>query len=237
MVLIRSQPIAGQAANLVLARAERARLVAAEAAERLRQAGRAEAEAEAAQRIAAAEARAAQAEAEARRRCDEHQKSCEERLGRAAGALERALANLAVLESQVVEAAEGEIAHLALAIAAKVLAREVQTDPAWMRGILAEALRELPDRRRVTLRCSPTDAEAIRQRLTAAAAAAPGTEQLQVEADPALAPGSLILSAGGTRLDAGIHGSWERIAAAVIAAAPRPDGTMRDDGTLPEVPP
>jgi flagellar assembly protein FliH len=123
--------------------------------------------------------------------------------------------------------------RLALAIANRVLAREVASDPAWMRDLLAAALADVPDRRKVVVLCAPADAAVIRERLAATAAAVPGTDRLELAEDASLQPGSLVLSAGGTRLDASIHTSWERTAAHLLAAVPRPRLTMREDGSPP----
>jgi flagellar assembly protein FliH len=237
MVLIRSQAIAGQASTLAQASAERARRLAEEANERLRAEGRAAADQAAQIRINAAEQRARDAEARAENAIAKAKADAEARLGTAAAALERALASISVLERQVIEAAEGETVRLALAIANRILAREIAADPAWMRDLLATALADVPDRRRVVVRCAPSDAAMIRERLAGAAAAVPGTERLELEADDTLAAGSLILVAGGTRLDASIAGSWERVAARMLAAAPRPALASRDDGSVPEVAP
>lgn len=233
MVLYRSTGIPGQATALAAASAERARRSALDQEERLRTEGRQQAEQAAQIRIAAAEQRARDAETRAEARIIEVRGAAEQRLGRATLALEQALANLAVLEHQVVAAAEGETVRLALAVAQAILAREIHTDPAWMREMLAAALADVPDRRRVTVHASPGDAAAIRERLAAAATAVPGTDRLELAEDANLQPGSLVLSAGGTRLDASVHTSWERTAAHLLAAVPRPALTMRHDGSPP----
>lgn len=236
MVLIRSSTVPGQATSLAAASAERARLAALDQEERLRTEGREQAERAAQERIKAAEQRVRDADAKAEAAIAAARAEAEERLGRAAGALEQALANLSVLERQVIEAAEGETVSLALAIANRILAREIASDPAWMRGLLAAALADVPDRRRVVVHCAPTDAAVIRERLAATASAVPGTERLELAEDPSLQPGSLVLSAGGTRLDASVQSSWERTAAHLLAAVPRPSLSMREDGSQPAEP-
>ncbi len=233
MVLIRSSAVPGQATSLAAASAERARRASLDQEERLRTEGRDQAEQAAQVRLAAAEERVREAKALAESRIAEVQAAAEERLGRAATALEQALANLAVLERQMVESAEAETVGLALAIANRILAREIATDPAWMHGLFSAALADVPDRRRIAVRCAPADAAAIRERLAAAAASVPGTERLELVEDDSLRPGSLVLTAGGTRLDASVQTSWERTAAHLLAAVPQPQLAMRDDGTSP----
>lgn len=233
MQVIRSRIVAGQAAALAQAGAERMRIAALAEAEAHREEGRQAGRAEMQARVEAAERKAE----EAARRADEGiaraRAEAEERLGKAAAALERSLANLSTLERQMIQAAEGETVRLALAVASRILAREVAGDPAWMGTLLETALGEVPDRRRVAIRCAPRDAETIRGRLAETAAAVPGTERLEVEADPSLQPGALVLAAQGTRLDASVATSWERIARSLIAQVPVPPMAMRDDGTAP----
>jgi flagellar assembly protein FliH len=233
MGIIRSQTCAGQASALAHASAERARALATEASERLRAEGRAEAERAAAVRIAAAERRAAEAEQRAEQRVAQAKADAQERLGRAAEGLERALASLSSLERRLIAESEAACLDLALAIAGRVLEREVASDRAWMRDLFRAALAESPDRRAVTVRCAPADAAALRD-LSPAAVAATATERLVVEDDPALAPGSLVIACGGTRIDASVASSWERIARAAFAAAQRPPLAMRDDGSEPQ---
>lgn len=234
MVLIRSRHVAGQAAALAMAEVERQRADAAAEAGRLHEEGRQAGLAEAAKRVEAAERRVAENERRAAEQIAQVRSEAEDRLGRAAAALERAIANIAGLERQLAEASEGESVRLALAVAARVLAREVTVDPAWMRDLLAAALAEIPDRRRVTVRCAPRDAAAIRERLAGTAGAVPGTERLELEEDAALAPGSLVLAAQGTRLDASVAASWERIAHSLLAQVPMPPLAITDDGSAVE---
>jgi len=231
MAIIRSFATAGQASVLALASAERARRHGDEASERLRAEGREAAERAAQGRITAAEQRAKEAETRAEARASAIQAEADARLGTAAAALERALANLAGLEHQVIAQAEAETVRLALAIAARVLARSIETDPAWMRELFTAALSEVPDRRRVVVRCSPADTKAFRDCLANTAHAVPGTERLDIEEDPVLRQGSLLLVSSGTRLDASIAGSWERVAQQLLSTVPRPPLSIRDDGS------
>lgn len=233
MQLIRSRLVAGQAAALAQAGTERQQAAAVAEAARLREEGRQAGLAEAQARIGAAERQAADAAKRADEQIAKARTDAEERLGRVATALERALANLSGLERQLVQNSEAEMVRLALAIAARVLAHEVETDPAWMKTLIETALAEVPDRRRVAIRCAPRDAKTIRERLADTAAAVPGTERLELEEDAALQPGSLVLAAQGTRLDASVSTSWERIARALISQVPRPPLALRDDGSAP----
>ncbi len=231
MAFIRSSSAAGQASVLALASAERSHRLAEESSERLRAEGRDAAERAAQARIAAAEQRARDAETRAETRIAQVRAEAEDRLGTTAAALARALANLAVLERQVVAGAEAETVRLALAIAGRVLSRTIHNDPTWMHDLFIAALAEVPDRRRVIVRCCPSDAAEIRSQLAKATQAVPGTERLEIEEDTALRHGSLVLASSGTRLDTGVPGSWERLSDQLLATVPRPPMAMRDDGS------
>ncbi|MEK7411906.1 MAG: FliH/SctL family protein [Planctomycetota bacterium] len=237
MQFIRSRAVAGQATALAQAGAERARVAAETESRRLRDEGRLLGIAESRSQIEAAERRAQDAERNATEHIKRIQAEAEQRLGIASAALERAAANISIMERQIVAGAEAEIVRLGLAVAAKILMHQVETDPTWMRSMVAAALAEVPDRRHVVVRCAPKDAAEIRTRLATVAAEVPGTERLQLEADEALQPGSLVMAAGGTRLDASVATSWERVAHQIIAIAPTPPLAMRDDGTIPQVTP
>jgi flagellar biosynthesis/type III secretory pathway protein FliH len=236
-MLIRSRSVAGQAAALAQAGAERTRLTIEEEAQRLRDEGYQAGVAASNKRVAEAERRATEAERRAAEQIERARLEAEQRLGLAATALERACDRLSGLERQVVAAAEAGIVSLGLAVAAKVLAREVTTDPAWMRALLSAALADVPDRRRIEIRCAPSDAAEIRRLLPEAAGSVPGCERIEINDDASLKAGSLILVANGTRLDASVAGSWERLAAKLIEATPTPPMAMRDDGSQPEVAP
>ena len=233
MQFIRSRSVAGQATALAQAGAERARVAAETESHRLRDEGRQQGIAESRAQVEASERRAQEAERNAAEQIKRIQAEAELRLGVAAAALERATTNISVLERQIVAGAETEIVRLGLAVAAKILMREIETDPTWMRSMIASALSEVPDRRHVIVRCAPKDAAEIRSRLATVAAEVPGTERLQLEEDESLQPGSLVMAAGGTRLDASVAASWERVARQVIAIAPTPPLAMRDDGSIP----
>jgi flagellar assembly protein FliH len=235
MALIRSQPVPGQAAALVQASAQRAERAVEERVREAHAAGHQAGLAEAQARIEAAERRAAEADKRAAERISTHQKQCEERLGKAAAALESAARKIAGLERQLCASAEAEIVRLALAVAARVLAREVEADPAWMRTLVQTALADLPDRRRVELRLSPRDAEAAKP-LLASASEATGTDRLDLVADPHIPDGSLVLNALGTRLDATVSSSWERVARTLLDAAPKPPLAMDAGGQAVDPP-
>jgi flagellar biosynthesis/type III secretory pathway protein FliH len=169
--------------------------------------------------VAAAEARAreilANAEAErARVLAQAREEGMREGEARAAAALVGA----AGARDRLLRDAGREVAELALAVARKVLGREL----AGAGGVLplAEAaLAAARGRREVVLRVHPSDAAALRAgegRLAAALGRAP----VEVRDDAALAPGAVVVDTEAGRIDAGLEAQLEVLARALAEAGP-----------------
>lgn len=236
-MIVRSRPVPGQAAALVHAGVERAQREIEARLDQAQAAGRSAGIAESAQRVAEAERRAAAAEKRAGEAVRAARAEIERDLAPALAAVAAAAQRTADLERQLAQSAEAECVRIALAVAARVLRREVETDSAWMTGLVQAALREIPDRRGVAIRLCPQDAAALRSMLPQIAATVPGLERVELEDDPRLPRGGCVLMSQGTRLDASVAGSWERVAAAILDAAPQPPLAVREDGSAHEPPP
>lgn len=154
----------------------------------------------------------------------------EHRLGQAISALADGTAHLDQLAGQLIRTAEADVARLALLIAARLLHREVEDDPTWMEAVLADALARVPDKRGIAVRMHPADAEAATERKRFILEQAPGVERLEFFADEALPRGACIIASQGTRLDASLPSSWERLARDILID-PREPLAMRSDGT------
>lgn len=196
-------------------------------------AGRAAAEVELTARVAAAEKRAIDAEARAAKAEAAIRADYEQRLGQAIAALAAGTAHLDSLERQLVAEAEADVARLALLIATRLLRREVEDDPTWMEPVLADALARVPDKRGVAVRMHPADAEAAIDRKRLIMEQVPGLERLEFFPDDALPRGACVIASQGTRLDAGLPTSWERLANEILDE-PRPPLAIREDGTPAE---
>jgi flagellar biosynthesis/type III secretory pathway protein FliH len=167
---------------------------------------------------AAAEERAralvADAEAERDRIRDEAREAGRsEGVARAAAALLRA----AEERDRILRGAAREVARLAVAVAGKVLGRELADGPALP---LAEvALAAARARREVILRVNPADAAAVLAsggRL-AAALGRPGVEVCE---DLSVPPGGAVVETEAGRIDAGIEAQLEVLARALEEAIP-----------------
>ncbi|HSD22301.1 MAG TPA: FliH/SctL family protein [Anaeromyxobacter sp.] len=156
--------------------------------------------------VAAAEdeARRLRSEAEAeiaRVRAEAVEEGRREGLSRAAAALARA----AAARDRRLALAEREVAAAAIDVARTLIGRELDQDPAAVADLAARALAAARDRREVTLRVNPSDAEAIRAaagRLAAMLARAPG---LEVREDPGLARGDAVVETEAGRVDARVE--------------------------------
>ena len=99
-----------------------------------------------------------------------------------------------------------EVARLAIAVARKVLGREL-ADPGSAVGLAELALAEARPLREVVLRVHPADAAAVRDsggRLARALGRA-----VEVREDPSVPPGGAVVDTEGGRIDAGIEAQLE----------------------------
>jgi type III secretion protein L len=177
---------------------------------------------EAQTRIQAAEARAAKAEQDAKASIAKAAADAETKLGGAIAAFTKASAAIEGLHRQLLLEAEGDSVRLACALAARILARAVDEDPGWMVPVLTRALAQVPDRRAVAVRMHPADAAAARERLAIIIASTPGLEGLALTDDPTLSRGACLVSSQGTRLDASLPASFDRVSALLAAEIPVP---------------
>lgn len=118
-----------------------------------------------------------------------------------------ALDQFRAAQGQYFSAIEREVVRLALAIAARVLHREVQLDPLLLAGVTRVALEKLADRSSVVLRV-PAKQESEWQKLFESLDAA---ERPAITANPFLAPGECILETQMGTVELGIAAQLEEI--------------------------
>ena len=170
----------------------------------------ARAEAAALRRDAAREAALARAEAVAQG----HAAGRAEGLAAAAATLVRA----AALRDQWLGEARGEALDLALAMAGRLLDRDLAADPAAGRLLAVEALAAARGRRRLVLRLHPAAAAALGAAAAALAALA-GVPAVAVEADPLLRPGDAVVETEAGSVDGRIATRLDALRAALEGAA------------------
>lgn len=112
--------------------------------------------------------------------------------------LARAIEEVASLRQRCRHEAEQDVVQLALAIARRILHRELTIDPTALLGLVKAALDQLDAREIHKVRVHPDAVNGLRKQLESMGPYA----RLQVEADPGLQPGSVVLETSRGTLDA-----------------------------------
>jgi flagellar assembly protein FliH len=89
-------------------------------------------------------------------------------------AMQSAAQKIAALDARITAAAEAQLVDLALAIAEKVLAQEIDQGRARIEPLVREALRHLPARRDIIVRLNPQDLAYVQAAASGAAQGATG---------------------------------------------------------------
>lgn len=134
-------------------------------------------------------------------------RALEERLAALHQKLAETIIQLGSYKAGLRAAAEKDLVELALAVARRVLHREVNVDPHALEGIIGAALERVSAQEVVAVKTHPFHAEALRGAL---ARLAPGN-RISVHGDPALPVGSLILEMPRGNLDASVDSQLEEI--------------------------
>ncbi len=113
-----------------------------------------------------------------------------------------AVARAALERDRLLASAEKELVSLAVAIAAKILWREVARDDEVVVGMAARALAEARQRRQVTLRIHPADAQAVGRGHGRLRAALSRVRVIDVREDPTVARGGALVETEAGVIDA-----------------------------------
>jgi flagellar assembly protein FliH len=127
-----------------------------------------------------------------------------EELSKWAGAMTRAalsLAELASVKPLFRAQVEEDAVRLSLAIARKILRREITVDPASIAGLLRVAIEKANAREVLRVRVAPPDAAELSSRLSNFGLPA----QVQVHPDPSLERGSLLVDTSQGHVDASVE--------------------------------
>lgn len=121
--------------------------------------------------------------------------------------LAETLRELALLKRKMRSEAEQELVQLSLAIARRILHRELAADPESLHGIVHAALQKLQNREIIRVRVYPAAAAAVR----AAFERAPNTPAVEIVADNALSTGAILFETALGELDASIETQLQEI--------------------------
>ena len=120
--------------------------------------------------------------------------------------LSRSLADLASLRSRVRKSAESDLLKLAIAVARRVLHRELTLDPSSIEGLIRVALEKLESRELCRVRVHP-DQEPVIRTLLSRFSAAP----VELMPDPTLQCGDVLFETPHGTLDGSIEAQLEEI--------------------------
>ena len=159
----------------------------------------ADAEAQAADIIAKAQAEAEQMKATA------HDNGFKEGSDQAASQYTQMIAE----HSKRMEQKEGEVANqirqLSLAIAKKIIGKELEINPSAIVEMAKKHLQSIRQRREVYLRVSPADLERLREHKRELIDQLGRAKEIEIRADEALSPGSIMIETEAGSIDARIE--------------------------------
>ena len=121
--------------------------------------------------------------------------------------MSRAVVELAGLRSHLRKEAEGDTIKLAMAIARRILRRELAADPEVLQGILRAALERLKGQEVSRVRVHPSHAALV----TASLQGGTGGNPIEVIADPSRDPGDVIFETQRGSLDASVESQLQEI--------------------------
>ena len=107
--------------------------------------------------------------------------------------LARTIDDLATTRARSLAEADGDIVQLSIAIARRILRRELTVDPDSLAGIVKAAVERIPAREITRVRIHPDDSACLQRHL-----------RTEVCPDPSLEPGSVIFETARGNLDASI---------------------------------
>lgn len=120
--------------------------------------------------------------------------------------LNASIAEVLGMRAQLRRSAEHDLIRLALAIAKRVLHRELHVDPSALAGLARFAFDRIGRAEKYHIRVHPSQADAVEQSLPRRHDAS-----IQVEADPACALGTLVIRTEGGTVDASVENQLDEI--------------------------
>jgi flagellar assembly protein FliH len=114
--------------------------------------------------------------------------------------LAKSIQELAALKPKLRHEAESDVVKLALAIAKKILHRELSIDPDSIAGLIKASIEKIRTQEILKVRIHPQHQPALQQMLARIAVG----NQIEILADPKLQPGTLIVETARGKFDASI---------------------------------
>jgi flagellar assembly protein FliH len=130
--------------------------------------------------------------------------------------LAKSIQDLSGIRGKLRKQAEEDLVKLAIAIARRVLRRELTVDPDAMQGIVVAALDRLQARDVSRVRLHPSQEAALRRHLEAA-----GVRAIELMPDSSLAAGDLLFETSRGTFDASIESQLREIERGFAVTLPR----------------
>ncbi len=129
----------------------------------------------------------------------------ESRVGQSAEALLVAAEAMRQARSDFLESLEPQVVELATLIAARVLDREIRTDPELIHSTVKRALIKIADRQRLRVRVSPQDLAALQKHMVTLLEDFDGVEELELVEDETIESGGCVVDSELMQVDARIE--------------------------------
>lgn len=127
-------------------------------------------------------------------------------------ALAQALEECRALRAHLYKQAEHDLLALSLAIASRVIAREVALDPRTVAGVARQALELLADKKGLKVRVNPADAQALAGGDDPAAGLTAAGERVEIVPDDSIGRGGCIVEAPSCSVDAELGTQLDELA-------------------------
>lgn len=121
--------------------------------------------------------------------------------------LAQTLGDLAVLKRRIRSEAESDVVQLSLAVARRILYRELSVDPESIQGIVHAALKKLQNRQITRIRTAPAALAAVQTALEKAGV----QTMVSLSADPRMRLGELVFETSLGELDASVETQLQEI--------------------------
>jgi flagellar assembly protein FliH len=135
----------------------------------------------------------------------------EESMGSALKALEEALARWRERADELMAQVEQEAVKLSLAIARKIVNREIRLDPTLVLDVIKAAIRSQPISGEITIRINPMDEETVREGCEGILKEFRELKGIRIEADPAVQRGGALVECDLGELDARLERQFQEL--------------------------
>lgn len=128
--------------------------------------------------------------------------------------LRRAYLDIEKYRKQLYLKAEEDTVALALAVARKIIGREISVDTKIVLNVVKGALEKVIDHEKVKIRINPSDLETVKTALFQFLPLVENLENIHFEADAAITEGGCIVETNFGNIDAGIENQLDKISEA-----------------------